>query len=487
MEVDALHDPAATSDAAAMAAGGGVPCCEEEVGGMNLPLDSSGEEMLRNYGVGEEFKPLLAEDGWEPWTLPEGSNIMCVFESMLVAGVQLPLHDFYVDYLHHYSIAPGQLTPNAWRYLVGFVKLCDDVRVPQTVPVFQYYFSINICSNSGKRWYCKIVPSSSRRLFKPDALPCNEGWKKRFFFLKSTVPWRCPEKWGTPKPDSFADPELTDAEKKAIEKLEAWKERNVSVMELLRNADDDAASMPPPKKKLRSLSVMISSPSEQLTIAKESSGNGNEHFSASRILMDASKAVQRIEKELQNVSKAVQRTEKELQNASKAVQRSEKELQNAKDELRQERTKHAADVAQMEEALGAATEKLQAAEAKHADVSETLQSLQAAAAKEHEAKVRHLMDELRKERDKHMQLMDERHKERDKHMTKLHQYPEELRAAETGYEAKVKAVMVECQRKIIQEKNKWSAEMAKMMNKWSAEMAEMSRKKYAEGWKDSRT
>uniref|UniRef100_K4AIX0 Transposase (putative) gypsy type domain-containing protein n=1 Tax=Setaria italica TaxID=4555 RepID=K4AIX0_SETIT len=465
MEVDAPspepHDPAATSDAGG---GAGIPCWAEEVGGMKSSHDS--EEMLlslcRNYGVGEDYKPLLAKDGWVPWkTMPEGSNIICVFDSMLEVGVQFPLHDFYVNYLRHYSIAPSQLTPNAWRYLVGFVQLCDGVGVPPTVAVFQHYFNFKMCPNG---WYY-IVASPSRRLFKPDArLPSNEGWKKKFFFLESLssgLPWRCPEKWGTPEPASFADPELTDAEKKAIERLESEKEKwNVSLMELLHKAEpnaDAAASMPPPKKKFRSLGAITSPPPEQLAIATESSpppdlvtperpshGDGGEHYSASRILMDA----------------------------YKAVQRTEEELHNAKDELRKERAKHAAHAARMEEALGAAKaehtadaaqlkEKLQAAEAEHAKTlgflgqerveSKVLWENLEAAKAEHATVVGRLKDELQAEK--------------EKRMAKVHQLTEDLHAAEAEHAAKVKAVRAECQLKVINAEHTSSTRIDEMLSK----------------------
>jgi hypothetical protein len=465
MEVDApqpeQHDPAATSDAGG---GGRIPCGAEEVGGMNFSHDDTEEMLLsfcRKYGVGEDYRPLLAEDGWEPWkTMPEGSKIICVFDSMLKAGVQFPLHDLYVDYLLHHGIAPSQLTPNAWRYLVGFVKLCNVVGVPPTVAVFQHYFSFKMCpNNSGERWYY-IVPSPSRRLFKPDAnLPSNDGWKKRFFFLKSTsAPWRCPEKWGTPKPASFTDPELTDAEKKATERLESWKEKNVSLMELLHDAEpdaDDAASMPPPKKKYKSLGAiaMESSLPRDLVPPERLShhGDGGEHYSASRILMDA----------------------------FKAVQKTEEELENAKNKLL-ERVKYAAEIAQMKEALGAAkdehtadvaqlNEKLQALEAEHA------KTLQAATAKEREAaeaeaKVRRLMDEVQEEKAKRLAKVDQFSK--DLRAAKA-EHNKKLQAERDKRAAEVTAIRAECQRKVIQEKHTTSTEMVEML-----------RKKYNEGWKD---
>jgi len=103
------------------------------------------------------------------------------------------------------------------------------------------------------------MPYSKRRLFKSDSksLPLNDGWKKRFFFLESRsadMPWRCPQKWGTPNKGAYGDPELTAASSAAINKLEAEKEkRDISVMELLYKSQyrDSFPVLPTPQAQVK--------------------------------------------------------------------------------------------------------------------------------------------------------------------------------------------------------------------------------------------
>ncbi|OEL23345.1 hypothetical protein BAE44_0015630 [Dichanthelium oligosanthes] len=114
------EDSAATSDAGGGAA---IPCWAEKVEATKSTHDR--EEILRSlcrrYRIREEeYRPFCAKEGWGPCkTMPEGSNAVCVYEDMLEAGVRFPLHDFYAEYLRHYSIAPSQLTPNACVALPG--------------------------------------------------------------------------------------------------------------------------------------------------------------------------------------------------------------------------------------------------------------------------------------------------------------------------------------------------------------------------------
>ena len=124
-----------------------LPCWMEEVEKMKSKhnCEETLVSMCRNYDIHEEdYKPLCAQDGWGPCALPpEGSNALCVFESMLEAGVRFPLHELYNKILKHFNLAPSQLTPNSWRYLAGFVLLCDSVGVRPMSAVFRHYFKLS--------------------------------------------------------------------------------------------------------------------------------------------------------------------------------------------------------------------------------------------------------------------------------------------------------------------------------------------------------
>ncbi|CAL4940467.1 unnamed protein product [Urochloa decumbens] len=337
------HDPAATSDAGG---GAGITCWAEEVEQINSTHDS--EEILRSlcrsYGIREEqYRPFCAKNGWGPCkAIP---NAVCVYEGTLEAGVRFPLRDFYSEYLRHCAIAPSQLAPNSWRFLLYAL------------------------GGTLQGWYYVVSFSRNRRLFKSNGnLPANDReWKKKFFFLESLspgLPWRCPEKWGTPGPDYFARRELTDAAKAAVTRLESEKKEGISLMELLDKPQDSLPIVPsplqtpveaeasagaaalthPPKRKYKALSAIT--PPEQLDMDAESSPPPPDFI--------ASESPPRAHGGEHSASQM-------LAGALTAIQRTEKELCNAKHELREEKAKHAeelraakADVAWIKSELGAA-------------------------------------------------------------------------------------------------------------------------------------
>jgi len=124
-----------------------LPCWAEEVEKMKSEhnCEETLVSMCRNYGIPEEdYKPLCAQDDWGPCAPPpEVSNALCVFECMLQAGVRFPLHELYNKILKHFNLAPSQLTPNSWRYLAGFVLLCNGVGVQPMAAVFRHYFKLS--------------------------------------------------------------------------------------------------------------------------------------------------------------------------------------------------------------------------------------------------------------------------------------------------------------------------------------------------------
>ena len=48
---------------------------------------------------------------------------MTLYEDALMVGLCLPLHALARDLLIYLGIAPGQLAPNGWRFLMGAIHL----------------------------------------------------------------------------------------------------------------------------------------------------------------------------------------------------------------------------------------------------------------------------------------------------------------------------------------------------------------------------
>jgi hypothetical protein len=185
--------------------------------------------ICNKYGIPNDYTPRCANNLAACTPPPEGSNALCVYAAALDAGMRFPLHDFYLAVLKHYGLAPTQLKPNAWRYMAGFVSLCEDAGVAPLLSVFQYFFSICVDKKDGWHHFtpCLLPPLTSGgggggRLFTGGKMPSYAGWKSRFFFVEPppATAWPCSSKWGRPFIASVIRPVTTSDAVMAIRALQ---------------------------------------------------------------------------------------------------------------------------------------------------------------------------------------------------------------------------------------------------------------------------
>ncbi|KAL6653157.1 hypothetical protein ACP70R_012082 [Stipagrostis hirtigluma subsp. patula] len=371
------------------------------------------EEALRalcaKHGVPEGYTPLCANDiGWAPCTPPpEGSNAICVYAGALDAGMRLPLHDFYTRVLRHYGLAPSQLAPNAWRFMAAFVLLCEDAGVQPMLAVFRHLFAL--CAHRGVStgWYYFLPSYRRRRLFVTTGLPTNEGWKSKFFFLKSppATPCRWPMKWGKPSRAAVVQPVLTNAATTAVRKLEKKAGKDgIDLKKLLSQSQHrlpvgDIASLPPlatvkaeagaesapaPTRRgdtpasavtplpqqgvvvatakgnslatpppVQSVVMTPTSPGFAPASARWSSPDGGERSAATQGVLDT----------MAGAFSMVQKTVAELEQKELELQAAKGEVSQLKVELEAAKAEHAAEVALLKEELRAAKAEVQAVKA----------------------------------------------------------------------------------------------------------------------------
>ncbi|XP_047093679.1 uncharacterized protein LOC124706063 [Lolium rigidum] len=172
--------------------------------------------LCKNHGVPSVYTGRPAGDDRRACTPPPGS--LCVYAHALEAGMRVPLHGFFCEVLGHFGITPGQLVPNGWRVMTGFLVLCRSVGMPPSLAVFRCFFLLSAVSHKLKGWYCFRARDSSRLRFT--GMPNTPmDWKKLFFFLSSPEPWPCPVEWGEPSMSSFVNPVLTIEEERSAKKL----------------------------------------------------------------------------------------------------------------------------------------------------------------------------------------------------------------------------------------------------------------------------
>ncbi|XP_051204579.1 uncharacterized protein [Lolium perenne] len=172
-------------------------------------------DICKRYSIPDDFAPLLAGDLSSCSPPPPGS--VCVYVDALDAGLRLPLHPFFGTVLTHFGLAPGQLAPNGWRALAGFVVLSHFAGVAPSLAVFRHFFSL--CPFPPHRLYTIRGKDAAGLLFARIGGNKYRAWKEDFFFLSSTAPWPCPVEWGEPYRSATFEPTLTVPEKAVAEHL----------------------------------------------------------------------------------------------------------------------------------------------------------------------------------------------------------------------------------------------------------------------------
>ena len=110
---------------------------------------------------------------------PEGYQ--CVYQDALVAGLRLPLHPFIIAVMNFFQLGLGQIVPNSWRLLVGFLVLSLRLGITPTVDLFNLFFQI--ASHPGKNsWY--YVRGREGKSLVSNPVTSIRHWKEKFVFVK---------------------------------------------------------------------------------------------------------------------------------------------------------------------------------------------------------------------------------------------------------------------------------------------------------------
>ena len=68
---------------------------------------------------------------------------LCIHKCAFDRGFCLPPRKSVMSLLQYIGIAPAQLSPFGWRYLMGFIVCCANAHVEPSREVFDYFFTIN--------------------------------------------------------------------------------------------------------------------------------------------------------------------------------------------------------------------------------------------------------------------------------------------------------------------------------------------------------
>ncbi|XBH97863.1 hypothetical protein VPH35_127474 [Triticum aestivum] len=234
-----------------------------------LTTQAAVDALCKNHDVPRGFAARPAGELRARSAPPRGS--VCVYAHMLETGVRFPLHGFFCEALTHFHLAPGQLSINGWRVLVGFVALCHEADVRPSMALLRHFFKLY----NRNDWYYFRCRADAGVLFTGTSYSQSEReWKGGFFFLTSAEEWRCPVRWGEPPyKSSAAGPVLTSQQKQSAEKLLGVHGTARDLRAYLRETDlaaalpaDLAGAPPPPQPSPRStVSQGMYSPARDMT------------------------------------------------------------------------------------------------------------------------------------------------------------------------------------------------------------------------------
>ncbi|KAM3208000.1 hypothetical protein ACQJBY_062970 [Aegilops geniculata] len=228
-DTDSNNDDDAASDALSGPAAERIPS--------TLRTQAAVDALCRKHGVPREFLARPAGDLRACSTLPPGT--VCVYAHALEAGVRFPLHAFFCDTLNHLGLAPGQLSLNGWRVMVGFVALCHEAGVRPSLVLFRHFFKLY---NRNGWCYIRCRVAAGVLFTGLNYTTSEREWKGGFFFLTSPGQWPCPVRWGQPPSrSSSANLVLTSKQRQRAEKLLGARGAAVDIRAYLRETDLAAA------------------------------------------------------------------------------------------------------------------------------------------------------------------------------------------------------------------------------------------------------
>ncbi|VFQ86997.1 unnamed protein product [Cuscuta campestris] len=123
----------------------------------------------------------------------------------LESGTVFPLRPLLVELCHCFKILPGQLTPNAHRFLNAFVNICSHLKIDPSLRFFLYLFEV-LPGKLGCDGYAYFKGRNGRQ-FISDLPQSNRLWKEKFVFIKfPTVSPLAGIKWS----DHLLKPQYTE-------------------------------------------------------------------------------------------------------------------------------------------------------------------------------------------------------------------------------------------------------------------------------------
>ncbi|VFQ94977.1 unnamed protein product [Cuscuta campestris] len=125
---------------------------------------------------------LQHEHDWPNIVEPHQENRIGFHIVSLDGGIVFPLRPLLTEVCHAFRILPGQLTPNAHRYLHSFVNICSHLKIEPSLRLFLFCFEV-LPGGTGCEGFVFFKGQNGRK-FISDVSQSNRGWKEKFVFIE---------------------------------------------------------------------------------------------------------------------------------------------------------------------------------------------------------------------------------------------------------------------------------------------------------------
>ena len=113
----------------------------------------------------------------EPYT---GFEKLVVYKDQMEGGLRFPLDPFVKLLLNRYNIAPGQLHPNSYRILTGYLELMHREGVNPTLDMLRYVYSL--MKKKGELAFSFSATPSLNLFARLKDLP--KSWRHMYFVVE---------------------------------------------------------------------------------------------------------------------------------------------------------------------------------------------------------------------------------------------------------------------------------------------------------------
>jgi hypothetical protein len=160
------------------------------IGGLRSIFTPSSEDVLcHNYDIPSTINLHFPSPSLSPL---ENVGEICVYERMLKAGLRFPFPKIARELLCYLGVAPFQIAPNGWRFLIACYLLWPELNPGHEMSIEEF---LNVYRPFPCKEISGVLSFTARERYQVIGLggsfSNNKEWHKEFFFVSGN--WECPE------------------------------------------------------------------------------------------------------------------------------------------------------------------------------------------------------------------------------------------------------------------------------------------------------